>query len=234
MKRLIDWFRDHWQVVLFFLAVASIIPICLFLENTTNKGILSIFNIIMTIIEVIAIASLVGIVIMGIVWEVKYIKKKEREEYAALVYAANTCLRSIEHEFRIKCEELTEKYFQQYTDNIQFGYHEASVERLQRLLRNYQSEISNLEEDYLQNLSEKIIDLKGEYFVSIVPSYLVEAYERDISGIAFAFTRFYYCMDGYVTDIRIARTDNVTPRMVRIEREERLRKEKEEWKKRFQ
>lgn len=161
MKRLINWLRDNWQVALFFLAIAAIVPICAFLQDGISETVTFVLAVIAALAQTILFVVL-------IVSGIKHSMKLKQEKYAEWVANSISNLRIIENRFRHKCKNIID-------NSLSTG--------------EWRQEITELEREYKYNLKEKLLERRPYtlYYVTSVPQYLAEAYQENISDIADTF-----------------------------------------------
>lgn len=92
-------------------------------------------------------------------------QRHERECHERWLSELRDCLHSIESEFRWRCQEI------------------AEVNQLHRYYDLYNTQISELKKEYLNELYNKVTERKGKYFVNTLPDYIVKEYEINISKI---------------------------------------------------
>ena len=115
--------------------------------------------------EAILLALWVGTALFFIVREIK--AKENRESHEYWLSELRECLHSIENEFSRCCFEIT---------------HDSS----------YGINIENLKNEYIEEVYNKVVSRKGEYFLKTLPDYIVKEYERNISEIADIYRNIYY------------------------------------------
>ena len=87
-----------------------------------------------------------------------------RESHESWISELRDCLHSIENEFSRRCFEITKKPNQK-----------CSV---------YLSQISELKDEYLNTVHDKVTAKRGSYFLKSFPEHIIKEYERNISEIA--------------------------------------------------
>ena len=100
--------------------------------------------------------------------------RKSRESREWWLSDVRDCMRGIECEFQQNCEKIIEE----------------EIARQQFNISKYLARISELEKNYKQELTEKVIARMGKYRVKSVPDTLAKEYERNISHIADTFRYF--------------------------------------------
>lgn len=177
MKRIFNWLRYNWQGALFFLACALIVPFCALLQVIMSEKSLSVFS---TIVAIITIIASVGFAIFVIVAFIKAIRQEARDKYAEWVANSIDNLHIIENRFRYECKEI-----------ITNSFSERSVTG-KIIVGKYYQEITALEKEYKYNLKEKLQERSAYslYYVTSVPQYLAEEYQRNITNIADSFRYF--------------------------------------------
>ena len=115
--------------------------------------------------EAILLALWVGTALFFIVKEMK--AKDDRESHEYWLSELRECLHSIENEFSRRCFEIT---------------YDSS----------YCTHIANLKNEYIEEVYNKVISRKGEYFLKTLPGYIASEYERNISEIADIYRNIYY------------------------------------------
>lgn len=121
--------------------------------------------------EAILLALWAGTSLFFICREIK--TKDDRESHEWWLSEVKDCISSIEGEFRCNCKKITEEEFTRQ----RFDYYK------------YSGRISELEEKYKNELTEKVI-AKKRVTVRTVPEHLAREYERNISDIAYTFRFF--------------------------------------------
>lgn len=177
MKRLINWLRNNWQGVLFCLACGLIVPFCALLQVIMSEKALSIFT---TIVAIISITASVGFAIFVIVAFIKALRQEARDKYAEWVANSIDNLSIIENSFSYKCENIIKKSFSERSISGKI------------IIGEYNKEITALEKEYKYNLQEKLRERSAYtlYYVTSVPPYLAEEYQKKISKIADTFRDF--------------------------------------------
>lgn len=115
--------------------------------------------------EAILLSLWISTSLFFIIREIKAKSDKERHEY--WLSELRECLHSIENEFSRRCFEIT---------------HDSS----------YGINIKNLKKEYIEEVYNKVVSRKGEYFLKTFPDYIVKEYERNISEIADIYRNIYY------------------------------------------
>lgn len=100
--------------------------------------------------------------------------KENRESHEGWLSDVRDCMRGIECEFQQNCQKIIEE----------------EIARQQFNISKYLTRISELEKNYKQGLTEKIVARMGKYFIKTVPEHLAKEYERNISHIAYTFRYF--------------------------------------------
>ena len=102
---------------------------------------------------------------------IKDIKRQEREKYAEWVANSVNVLHAIENWFRHECKSII-------ANSLSTG--------------KYHQEITELEKSYKYDLKEKLIERRSPAwnYITSVPQYLAEEYQRNISDIADTFRYF--------------------------------------------
>lgn len=113
--------------------------------------------------EAILLALWIGTILFFGIREYK--ERNERESHEWWLSDLRDCLHSIEGEFRRRCQELAETYQSHRDYDL------------------YNVQISELKKEYISELYDKVIAIKGEYFVKTLPDYIVKEYETNISKI---------------------------------------------------
>jgi pantothenate kinase len=114
--------------------------------------------------EAILLALWLGTSIFFICREIK--TKASRRSHEYWLSELRECLHGIQNEFSRRCYEITENAF---------SLHNYS---------SYDTQISELKEEYINEVHNKIIARKGKYFLTTLPDHILEEYERNIAEIA--------------------------------------------------
>ena len=115
-------------------------------------------------IEAIMCTLWLGTTLFFICREIKI--NDDRESHEWWISDLRDCLRSIEGEFRWRCQEI------------------AETEQSRRDYDLYEAQISELKKEYVTELYNKVIERKGKYSVKTLPDYVIREYEYNISKIA--------------------------------------------------
>ena len=91
-------------------------------------------------------------------------EKSDRESHEYWLSELRECLHSIENEFSRRCLDITKKTNQTYSSFLE--------------------EISELKEEYINDVCNKVTVKKGIYFLKSLPDFTIKEYERNISEIA--------------------------------------------------
>ena len=100
---------------------------------------------------------------------------KDREDHDWWRSDCKDCLHRIESEFREKRQKISDNYISQY------GQHDP---------REHSTAIKNLKNDYIENVLDKAIAIKGKYSIKSLPADLVRDYKRRINDIADIYSHF--------------------------------------------
>lgn len=116
--------------------------------------------------EAILLALWVGTSLFFVVGEIK--AKENRENHELWLSELRECLHSIENEFSRQCLDITKSH-QTYSSFLE--------------------QICKLEEEYINEVYNKVTAKKGIYFVKTLPDFIIREYERNISETADIYRR---------------------------------------------
>ena len=112
--------------------------------------------------EAILLTLWIGTSLFFICKDIK--EKSDRESHEYWLSELRECLHSIENEFSCRCLDITKKTNQTYSSFLE--------------------EISELKEEYINDVCNKLTAKKGIYFLKTLPDFTIKEYERNISEIA--------------------------------------------------
>ena len=104
--------------------------------------------------------------------------KEDRESHGWWISNLRECIHSIERHFSRDCEKII-------TDAFSGRNIKGEI-----IIDEYRKEITELKEEYINNLYEKIVVQKGKYSIKKVPEHLANEYKRNISDIADTYLKF--------------------------------------------
>lgn len=134
--------------------------------------------------EAILLALWSGTTLFFICREIKI--NDDRKSYEWWLSNLRKCIHSIERHFSRDCERII-------TDAFSGRNIKGEI-----IIDEYRKKITELKEEYINNLYEKIVVRKGKYSIKTVPEHLVNEYERNISDIADTYLKFGEQINTYV------------------------------------
>jgi hypothetical protein len=114
--------------------------------------------------EAILLALWIGTALFFICREIKM--NDDSKTHKWWLSELRDCIHSIECEFRWRCQEIAEEMIQQHNSSL-------CVAR-----------IRDLKKEYLNDVYQKVVEKKGNNFLTTLPDYVAKEYERNISEIA--------------------------------------------------
>lgn len=115
--------------------------------------------------------------------------KEDRESHERWISDLRDCIHSIERHFSRDCERII-------TDAFSGRNIKGEI-----IIDDYRREITELKEEYINNLHEKIVARKGKYSIKTVPEHLANEYEKNISDIAETYRYFGAFMAEQIKDL---------------------------------
>ncbi len=126
--------------------------------------------------ETILLALLFVALIILLAYQNK--KNRDAESHLGWIFELRECIHSIERRFNRECEKIITDAFS------------ARNVKGEIIIDDFWKSITELKNEYANNLYEKVVAQKGKYGIKSVPEYLESEYKRNISDIADTYRYF--------------------------------------------